>query len=285
MKWIFKFKSIQETIVIINKKALLRERKRHTARCVVSTPSLPPSWPGRGGGGYLTRVPPQGTPPARYPPRPGYPSPRPGYPPPGWTWQGTPPAAPWHSGKCCKALWDMGTPPGVNKLTKWNHYFPVVLRTRAVTINRNNCVICKTDSFVLMNRDNTQEAEWSLLHSIPVFPMGWLNWSYFCTFSVSFFQDENGTRTNVLHSYYQHYFSEECVNLSKYCEKSVKLVEFWKTWFVPICSLYNYCIVTYKVFFLRVIGQYSRVAATSVTPPMEYFCRVCLDSFSRGCDE
>ena len=33
--------------------------------------------------------------------------------PPGWTWQGIPPpvAAPWHSGKCCKALWDMGTPP------------------------------------------------------------------------------------------------------------------------------------------------------------------------------
>ena len=35
-----------------------------------------------------------------------------GYPPSGWTWQGTPPvSAPWHSGKCCKALWDMGTPP------------------------------------------------------------------------------------------------------------------------------------------------------------------------------
>ena len=55
----------------------------------------------------------QGTPLAGYPPGwtwPGYP-PGPGYPPPGWTWQGTPPAAPWHSGKCCKALWDMGTPP------------------------------------------------------------------------------------------------------------------------------------------------------------------------------
>ena len=62
----------------------------------------------------------QGTPLGRVPPRPGYPPsqgtpprldlagypPRldlAGYPP--------PPAAPWHSGKCCKALWDMGTPP------------------------------------------------------------------------------------------------------------------------------------------------------------------------------
>ena len=89
-----------------NKKVLLRERKRHTARRVVSTPSV-----------VLTGYPP----PSRYPPS--------------WTWQGTPPqvSAPWHSGKCCKALWDMGTPPlGVDKLTKWNYYLPVVLRTRAV---------------------------------------------------------------------------------------------------------------------------------------------------------
>ena len=127
-----------------NKKVLLRERKRHTACRVASTPYV-----------VLTGYPPgqgtpQGTPqagypqpgyplpPARVPPLPGYPppgyplarvppwpgSPQPGYPParvppnwtcqgtpPGWTWQGTPPAAPWHSGKCCKALWDMGTPP------------------------------------------------------------------------------------------------------------------------------------------------------------------------------
>ena len=47
-----------------------------------------------------------------------------GYHPPTWTWQGTrlptagpgrvwppPVSAPWHSGKCCEALWDMGTPP------------------------------------------------------------------------------------------------------------------------------------------------------------------------------
>ena len=129
----------------------------------------PPSWPGRGGTwpGYPpARVPPlwpgyplagyppgqgtprqgtpqpgspqQGTPlagPGRVPPQldlTRVPPPWPGYPP-SWTWQGTPPAAPWHSGKCCKALWDMGTPP-VNKLTKWNYYLPVVLRTRAVII-------------------------------------------------------------------------------------------------------------------------------------------------------
>ena len=67
-----------------------------------------------------------------------------GYPP-GWTWHGTPPvSAPWHSGKCCKALWDMGTPPGGQ--TDWwkdrrvsKHYLPVVLRTRAV-IKQARCI-------------------------------------------------------------------------------------------------------------------------------------------------
>ena len=62
-----------------NKKVLLRERKRHTARRVVSTPSV------------LARG---------------------GYPPP-------PPAASWHSGKCCKALWDMGTPPVDRQIDGW----------------------------------------------------------------------------------------------------------------------------------------------------------------------
>ena len=125
--------------LLINKykKVLLRERKRHTARRVVSTPSV-----------VLT----------------GYPPPLPGYLPPcpdlargvpylgtpcqGTPWQGTPhlaggrgtlhgyppsrvtppPAgpgrvppqvsAPWHSGKCCKALWDMGTPPRCGQTNK-----------------------------------------------------------------------------------------------------------------------------------------------------------------------
>ena len=81
----------------LNKKVLLRERKRHTARRVASTPYV-----------VLTGYPPrpgyppwQGTPPARVPPWPGYPGypptrvplpparvpPQPGYP----TGQGTPP--------------------------------------------------------------------------------------------------------------------------------------------------------------------------------------------------
>ena len=149
----------------MNKKVLLRERKRHTARRVVSTPSVVlPGYPPRGGvpepgtppGGYLTRPPPgvpePGTPPgggvpdppppggyltwvpppggylSRVPPWGGtWPAPPPpggvpdppprggtwaGYPPGGGLGPGTPPAvASWHSGKCCKALWDMGTPP------------------------------------------------------------------------------------------------------------------------------------------------------------------------------
>ena len=80
------------------KKVLLRERKRHTARRVASTPYVvltgyPPS-PGRVP--PPTRVPPsrQGTPPPGYPP-PGRVPPHQGtpprVPPPGWTWQGTPP--------------------------------------------------------------------------------------------------------------------------------------------------------------------------------------------------
>ena len=57
--------------IIMNKKVLLRERKRHTARRVASTPYV-----------VLTGYPPGRVPPlARVPPQPGYP-PWPGYPPP-----------------------------------------------------------------------------------------------------------------------------------------------------------------------------------------------------------
>ena len=87
-----------------------------------------------------------GLPPTRVPPLPGYPPP--GYPPARvpplrLDLAGHPPppvAAPWHSGKCCKALWDMGTPLGVDKLTKWNYYLPVVLRTRAVIKWHQLCI-------------------------------------------------------------------------------------------------------------------------------------------------
>ena len=70
--------------------------------CCPNWVPLPPilTWPGGGGTppGPAGGVPWQG----------GYPAGR--VP----CWGGTlPPAAPWHSGKCCKALWDMGTPPQV----------------------------------------------------------------------------------------------------------------------------------------------------------------------------
>ena len=96
----------------MNKKVLLRERKRHTARRVVSTPSvvLPGSPPP---GGYLTQVP---------PPRGG---PDPGNPPPGGVpgsgtprgGPGTPPPP-----RCLMAFWEMlqsimgyGYPPPVDR--------------------------------------------------------------------------------------------------------------------------------------------------------------------------
>ena len=84
-----------------------------------------------------SKVPPSRVPPGKVPPPPSrVPSPA-GYSPPGWTWQGTPPPP----RGCLMAFWEMlqsimgyGYPPGVNKLTKWNYYLPVVLRTRAVII-------------------------------------------------------------------------------------------------------------------------------------------------------
>ena len=130
------------------KKVLLRERKRHTARrvLVLLLDTWVPRHPGPGG-----RVPCQG-----------------GYPAGGVSYLGTPHPdlagyppvyAPWHSGYCCKALWDMGTPPGVCPMALWvmlqsimgygylpcgqkdrhvsKHYLPVVLRTRAVKMKIN----------------------------------------------------------------------------------------------------------------------------------------------------
>ena len=125
--------------------------KRHNARRVASTPYVvltgypPHARVSPSQGTPRARVPPQpgyppsqGTPPARVPPGQGTPParvpPRPGYPPgwtwqgtpPSWTWQGTPLAAPWHSGKCCKALWDTGTPPVDRQKDRHvsKHYLP-----------------------------------------------------------------------------------------------------------------------------------------------------------------
>ena len=47
---------------------------------------------------------------------PGYPPPYPVRYPPGGVQ--VPPPASWHSGKCCKALWDMGTPPRCGQTNK-----------------------------------------------------------------------------------------------------------------------------------------------------------------------
>ena len=163
-----------------NKKVLLRERKRHTACRVVSTPSVvltpPPSWPGWEGvpylgtppvltwpGGYPTWVPPrQGTPlagPGRVPPwLAGYPPPPAGPgrvpsppagpgrvpsplagpgrvpPPPRLDLAVYPPRCLPHGilGNVAKHYGIWVPPLGVDKLTKWNYYLPVVLRTRAV---------------------------------------------------------------------------------------------------------------------------------------------------------
>ena len=156
-----KFLSTETTC---NKKVLLRERKRHTARRVASTPyvvlSGHPPQPGYppGQGTPPARVPPRPeypplgrvpppTGPGRVPPRPGYPQPgyplgrvppRPGYPPtrvpppagPGRV----PPLAPWHSGKCCTALWDTGAPPPPPKCGQTENITFPILRMRAVII-------------------------------------------------------------------------------------------------------------------------------------------------------
>ena len=130
------FARIFATILLfyVYKKVLLRERKKHTDRRVVSIPSVvltgyPPvlTWPGgdpaRGyptwvplAGYPLAGYPPAGYPPAWYPPA-GYPLvgyPPSGYPPPAGPGRVPPlgvcPMAFW---ECCKALWDMGPPPQV----------------------------------------------------------------------------------------------------------------------------------------------------------------------------
>ena len=173
-----------------NKKVLLRERKRHTARRVASTPYV-----------VLTGYPPRAPPPARVPPspQPGNP-PQPGYPPSQGTpparvppSQGTPqldlagyppPAAPWHSGKCCKALWNTGTPPpGVDRQTKWNYYLPIVLRTRAVMnelmktreLSKHNIM---RNIFVILNH-------YKKYNKI-------LSWQWVCGFKTKFFFRFNG---------------------------------------------------------------------------------------------
>ena len=108
-------------------------------------------WPG----GYPGRVPPchQGTPqqgtPCQGTPLPGYPPP--GYPPPGYPPAGPGRVPPWAGpGRvpptgCPMAFWEMlqsimrygYPPPGVDKLTKWNYYLPIILRTWVVKTRKS----------------------------------------------------------------------------------------------------------------------------------------------------
>ena len=150
-----------ETIYIQNKKVLLHERKRHTARHVASTPYVILTGYPQAGYPPGQGTPQQGIPPAGYPqegtpchgtPLAGYPPP--GYPPPGYPpCQGTPLAG---LGKvpppsCPMAFWEMlqsimgyGYPPpplwtdrlmdGWKDRRVSKHYLPVVLRTRALKL-------------------------------------------------------------------------------------------------------------------------------------------------------
>ena len=120
-----------DTNITDNKKDLLRERKRHTARKRAQDTD-PPRW--------LTHPPPAGPDPplsAHWPD----PPPPAGPDPPHQLTDLTPPPPP-------SAHWpdppqlDLTLPPpagpdppqGVDRQTKWNYYLPVVLRTRAVKI-------------------------------------------------------------------------------------------------------------------------------------------------------
>ena len=87
-----------------HKKVLLRERKRHTARRVVSTPSVVlTGYPSPAGYPPVLTWPGGGVPPMSWPGWGGTlpQSPLAGYPPPSWTWQGTP------LGVCPMEFWVM----------------------------------------------------------------------------------------------------------------------------------------------------------------------------------
>ena len=87
------------------------------------------------------RVPPKRVPPRQGTPQAGYPPGRvppsrvpPGRVPPPLAGPGRvpPPGCPMTFWEMLQSIMGYGYPPGVDKLTKWNYYPPVVLRTRAV---------------------------------------------------------------------------------------------------------------------------------------------------------
>ena len=116
-------------------KVLLRERKRHTARHVVSTHSVVLSWltphpPGWPSSGWLTPPRLTDTPLAGLTHPPGWTDPPPGWtdPPLGWT---DPPPLGWTDPPTPSPL---AEPPPCGQTDRHvsKHYLPVVLRTRAV---------------------------------------------------------------------------------------------------------------------------------------------------------
>ena len=132
----------------LHKKVLLRERKRHTARHVVSTPSvvLPGTPPPAGYPPVLAGwgVPYLGPPPAGYPP-----------------WQVTPPAGPGRVpprlpngilGNVAKHYGIWVPPCGQTDRHVSKHYLPVVLRTRAVKTDSFKviCIVCENSNWLLL---------------------------------------------------------------------------------------------------------------------------------------
>ena len=127
---------------MLNKK-VLRERKRHTACRAVTTPSVvltgyPPSWPGWGVP-YLS-TPPAGYPLAGYLPSwPGQGGTLPEYPPSRVPPGRVPPVSgPWHSGKCCKALWDVGTPLWTDRLMEGQTHVKTLPSRRTTYVGGKN---------------------------------------------------------------------------------------------------------------------------------------------------
>ena len=110
---VVKLRSQQESPPVWTQEAYCPPCSEYSFCCpILADP--PPSWP-------LTPPADWPSPPAGWPPRLADPPSWLTHPPAGWP----PPAEGWVS-------W-LTTPLGMDKLTKWNYYLPVVLRTRAVT--------------------------------------------------------------------------------------------------------------------------------------------------------
>ena len=130
--------------IYLSNKVLLRERKRHTAYRVLSTPSSVLSQRGGEGTPSLARIPPArpdwGTPPVWT--WLGYPLSRPGWCTPIWSWPGYPPVLTWP-----------GYPPppqGVNWQTNWKYYLPRPSDADANKFPKTNIVKFQWESSVYL---------------------------------------------------------------------------------------------------------------------------------------